>query len=177
MRNRLLFLSICILILGVSASSLWPKGSWENSRMIRFQEVPEAIHAPVGELFNDEGQEVLKYKASDLVGYVWMWLEFLENNDTVTHPNMPVNYTLEFMPDGQVVVQADCNRANGTYTVNGGQLDIEIMTTTLAACPEGSLENEYLQLLNDAAAYIREGDLLFIDIMMDAGTMKFLPME
>jgi heat shock protein HslJ len=128
-------------------------------------------------MLNDEGQEVLKYKASDLVGYVWMWLEFLENNDTVTHPNMPGNYTLEFMPDGKVAVQADCNRANGTYTVNSSQLDIEIMATTLAACPEGSLADEYLQLLNDAVAYIREGDLLFIDIMMDAGTMKFLPME
>lgn len=126
---------------------------------------------------NDEGQEVLKYKASDLVGYVWMWLEFLENNDTVTHPNMPGNYTLEFMTDEQVAVQADCNRANGTYTVKGSQLDIEIMATTLAACPEGSLADEYLQLLNDAVAYIREGDFLFIDIMMDAGTMKFLPLE
>ena len=123
---------------------------------------------------NEAGQEVLKFKASDLVGYVWMWLEFLENNDTVTHPNMPGNYTLEFMPDNQVSLLADCNRANGTYTVKGSQLDIEIMVTTLAACPEGSLSDEYIQLLNDAVAYIREGDVLFIDIMMDAGTMKFI---
>ncbi|MGB7093544.1 MAG: META domain-containing protein [Anaerolineales bacterium] len=123
---------------------------------------------------NEAGQEVLKFKASDLVGYVWMWLEFLENNDTVTHPNMPGNYTLEFMPDNQVSLLADCNRANGTYTIRGSQLDIEIMVTTLAACPEGSLSDEYIQLLNDAVAYIREGDVLFIDIMMDAGTMKFI---
>ena len=123
---------------------------------------------------NEAGQEVLKFKASDLVGYVWMWLEFLENNDTVTHPNMPGNYTLEFMPDNQVSLLADCNRANGTYTVKGSQLDIEIMVTTLAACPEGSLSDEYIQLLNDAVAYIREGDVLFIDIVMDAGTMKFI---
>lgn len=123
---------------------------------------------------NEAGQEVLKFKASDLVGYVWMWLEFLENNDTVTHPNMPGNYTLEFMPGNQVSLLADCNRANGTYTVKGSQLDIEIMVTTLAACPEGSLSDEYIQLLNDAVAYIREGDVLFIDIMMDAGTMKFI---
>ena len=123
---------------------------------------------------NEAGQEVLKFKASDLVGYVWMWLEFLENNDTVTHSNMPGNYTLEFMPDNQVSLLADCNRANGTYTVKGSQLDIEIMVTTLAACPEGSLSDEYIQLLNDAVAYIREGDVLFIDIMMDAGTMKFI---
>ncbi|MGW8225878.1 MAG: META domain-containing protein [Anaerolineales bacterium] len=128
-------------------------------------------------MLNEAGQEVLIYKASDLVGTVWMWTEFQENNDTVTHPNMPGNYTLEFMPDGQVAVQADCNRASGTYTVDGNQLDIEIMVSTMAACPEGSLADEYIQLLNDAVAYIREGDLLYIDIMMDAGTMKFFPLE
>ena len=128
-------------------------------------------------MLDEAGQEVLKYKASDLVGYVWAWVEFLENNDTVTHPNMPANYTLEFMPDGQVAVQADCNRANGTYSVKGSQIEIELVPMTLAACPEDSLSDEYLRLLNDAVIYFREGDFLFLDIMMDAGTMKFFPME
>ncbi len=128
-------------------------------------------------MLNEAGQEVLKYKASDLVGYVWAWVEFLENNDTVTHPNMPANYTLEFMPDGQVAVQADCNRANGTYTVRASQIDIELGAMTLAACPEDSLSDEYLRLLSDAVIYFREGDFLFLDIMMDAGTMKFFPLE
>ena len=126
---------------------------------------------------NDAGQEVLKFRASDLVGYVWMWVEFLENNDTVTHPNMPANYTVEFMPDGQVAIQADCNQAGGTYTLNGSQIDIEIGPMTLAACPEDSLSDEYLRLLNDAVIYFRQADFLFLDIMMDAGTMKFFPME
>lgn len=128
-------------------------------------------------MLNEAGQEVLNYKASDLVGYVWAWVEFVENNDTVTHPNMPANYTLEFMPDGQVAVQADCNRANGTYTVTGSQIDIELGPTTLAACPEDSLSDEYLRLLDDAVIYFREGDFLYLDIMMDVGTMKFFPIE
>jgi heat shock protein HslJ len=104
-----------------------------------------------------------------------MWIEFLENNDTTTAPDMPGNYTLEFLPDGGLNVQADCNSANGTYTVNGNQLDMEILTTTLAACPPESLSDEFLQLLNDAVAYIRQADFLYIDIMFDTGTMKFFP--
>jgi heat shock protein HslJ len=124
---------------------------------------------------DDSGQEVLKFKASDLVGYVWMWLEFLENNDTITQPDIPGNYTLEFLTDGVVYLQADCNNASGSYTVTGSQLDIEIMVTTLAACPSESLSEEYIQLLNDAVAYVRQGEVLFIDIMMDAGTMRFYP--
>jgi heat shock protein HslJ len=124
---------------------------------------------------DEGGQEVLRFKASDLVGYVWMWLEFLENNDTITQPDIPGNYTLDFLPDGTLNVLADCNSASGTYTVNGNQLDMEILASTLAACPPESLSDEYLQLLNDAVAYIREGDFLYIDIMFDTGTMKFFP--
>jgi heat shock protein HslJ len=124
---------------------------------------------------DESGQEVLKFKASDLVGYVWMWLEFLENNDTITRPDMPGYYTLEFLPDGALNVRADCNNTMGTYTVDGNQLDMEIQATTLAACPPESLSDEYLQLLNDAVAYIREGEFLFIDVMLDTGTMKFFP--
>jgi hypothetical protein len=58
--------------------------------------------------------------------------------------------------------------------VNGSQLDIEIMITTLAACPPESLSDEYIQLINDAVIYFREGDFLYLDIMMDVGTMKFI---
>ena len=125
-------------------------------------------------LKNEAGQEVLKYQASDLVGYLWMWLEFLENNDTRTAPDNPGDYTLEFFPDGNVHLKADCNNASGTYTVNGSQLDIEIMVTTAAACPPESLSDEYIQLINDDVIYFREGDFLYLDIMMDVGTMKFI---
>ncbi len=126
-------------------------------------------------LRDESGQEVLKFKASDLVGYVWMWLEFLENNDTITQPDMPTNYTLQFLPDGGLSVRADCNNATGTYTLNGNQLNMQILATTLAACPPESLSDEYLQLLNDSVAYVRDGDFLFIDIKFDTGTMKFFP--
>jgi heat shock protein HslJ len=124
---------------------------------------------------DESGQEVLQFKASDLVGYVWMWLEFLENNDTLTQPDNPGNYTLEFLPDGVVNLQADCNSASGLYSVNGNQLDIDITATSLALCPPESLSEKFIQLLNDSVAYTRQGDYLFIDIMMDTGTMKFLP--
>ena len=125
-------------------------------------------------LKNEAGQEVLKYQASDLVGYLWMWLEFLENNDTRTAPDNPGDYTLEFFPDGNVHLKSDCNNASGTYVVDGSQLDIEIMVTTAAACPPESLSDEYIQLINDDVIYFREGDFLYLDIMMDVGTMKFI---
>jgi heat shock protein HslJ len=125
-------------------------------------------------VINDAGQEVLNFQASDLIGYVWMWLEFLENNDTRTAPDDPENYTIQFHPDGQVELRADCNHALGTYILDGNRIDIEILITTLAACPSGSLSDEYIRLLNDAVIYFREGDFLYLDIKFDTGTMKFL---
>lgn len=131
------------------------------------------IRGDVLVMMDDSGQEVLNFQASDLVAYVWKWLEFLENNDTRTAPDNPENYTLEFLPDGQVKLKADCNNAGGNYSVSGSQIDIEITMTTLAACPPESLSDQYIQLLNDAVIYFRDGDLLYLDIMMDVGTMKF----
>ncbi|UCD98646.1 MAG: META domain-containing protein [Chloroflexota bacterium] len=124
-------------------------------------------------MLDNQDQIILEFKASDLVGYEWTWVEFLENNDTVTRPDNPANYTLEFLPDGTVTLKADCNMANGSYVVSQGQLELEILATTLALCPEGSLSEKYIQLLNDAVAFIRQGDFLYLDIMMDAGSMKF----
>ena len=82
-------------------------------------------------------------------------------------------YTLEFLPEGHLQVQADCNSASGTYMVDGSQLFIEITTTTMAECPPESHSDEYIRLLNDAVSYVLEGDHLFISIIIDSGIMKF----
>jgi heat shock protein HslJ len=57
--------------------------------------------------------------------------------------------------------------------LNGIQISIEITHTTRAACPPGSLEQRYIRDLNAAAVYFMEGDVLYIDLKYDTGTMKF----
>ncbi len=58
-----------------------------------------------------------EFTASPLVGVIWKWQQFLSNDDSVQAPADPGQYTLEFMTDGTVAIQADCNRAVGTYTL------------------------------------------------------------
>ena len=70
-------------------------------------------------------------------------------------------YTIEFMSDGTYQAKADCNQTSGTYTTtsNGG-LTIQPGPTTLAACPEGSLSDQYIQSLTIASGYaIVDGQL------------------
>jgi len=53
------------------------------------------------------------------------------------------------------------------------RLSIEITQSTMASCPEGSLEDEFIHGLTAAATYfIKDGDL-YIDLIYDTGTMRF----
>ena len=58
----------------------------------------------------------------ELVGPTWQWEEYLDvaagtGNITVSDP---AKYTVTFLANGTAEMQADCNRAAGTYKVNGG---------------------------------------------------------
>ena len=65
-----------------------------------------------------------------------------------------VNYTLTFNDDGTFDAKADCNQVGGTYTiVDESVLTMTLGPSTLAACPEGSLSDEYVQLLGDVKTY------------------------
>ncbi len=72
------------------------------------------------------------------------------------------NYSIQFLPDGTVGIGADCNRASGTWTASDGALDITVTLQTLALCPEGSLEQPYLDALNGVTGYTLSGTTLVL---------------
>lgn len=93
--------------------------------------------------------------SSDITGITWQWASVDSTStggEKTTVPN-PENYTLVFNDDGTVTGQADCNSFSGTYTYEeGGAMTITLGPTTAMACPEGSLDSRYLQLLQAVAA-------------------------
>jgi heat shock protein HslJ len=109
----------------------------------------------------------------DVRGITWKWQQTLYNNDTRNVPLNPGSYILKLMPDGRVFVHADCNVGSGNYRLNNGQINIELTHTTMAACPEDSLQDEFIRDLTGAAIYFMKGDNLFLDLKYDSGTMKF----
>ena len=113
--------------------------------------------------------------SSSIVGRIWKWQHSRYSNDTESVPPKPDHYTFQLLPDGNISVRADCNRAGGTYRIENQQITIEITHSTMAACPPDSLEQTFLKDLNAAAIYfIREGTL-YIDMIYDSGTMAFRP--
>lgn len=109
-----------------------------------------------------------------LVGTVWQWQGTRMNDDSVFTPADPASYTVEFMADGSVAIQADCNRASAAYTLDGSAITITPGPTTLMACPEDSLGGDFLEQLNNAAIYFFQDGDLFLDIKFDSGTMRFV---
>lgn len=77
------------------------------------------------------------------------------------------------MKDGFLNVRADCNSKGGIYSIKGNQLSINITHSTMAACPGGSLEGQFVRNLTAGASYVLKEDHLYIGLKFDTGTMKF----
>jgi heat shock protein HslJ len=111
----------------------------------------------------------------DLIGTIWEWRQTLMGNDDRFVPDHPSDYTLRLSPDGTLSVQADCNRVGGTYRVDGNHLTVQLGPSTMAACPEGSLGNRFVNNLAGANSFFFDEDDLLIDLVYDSGTMRFSP--
>ena len=108
----------------------------------------------------------------DLTSYIWELLE-LQTGDM---PDDPTRYTVQFLDDGRLVAQADCNTALGTYTQDGSeQFTITMGAMTLALCPEGSLSDQFVQELGqvEALAFTESGELLLMETA--GGALRFQP--
>jgi heat shock protein HslJ len=110
-----------------------------------------------------------------LPGVVWQWQDTLSNSGEVTmRPDDPSQYTIEFLPDNTLAIQADCNHATGNYTLTGSQLDLQIGGVTTMACPPGSLMTPFLADLDQVVSYTIQQTLM-VALSGGNGVMKFAP--
>ncbi len=108
----------------------------------------------------------------DITHIVWKWQELITPVEQVTI-DTPEKYTVEFKDDGELSVTADCNVGGGTYKIDGESISINITSTTLALCSEGSYGDLFFRSLDSAAGFFMDGDNLMIDQFADSGTMRF----
>lgn len=108
-----------------------------------------------------------------LVRVVWEWQDFRGGDDSLLTPGRPEDYTLTFMPEGNLAIFADCIRTLGTYTVNGPTLDLSFDAATRAGCQPGSLAGQYLRDLSDVSSHVFRDGNLYLSLRTDAGIMAF----
>ncbi len=82
-------------------------------------------------------------------------------------------YTLVFGPGGTINVVADCNKASGIYKTVGSRMQIQLTPAILAACPSGSLSDQFIKNLGAATLYFTDDGSLYIELFADSGVMKF----
>ena len=79
---------------------------------------------------------------------------FLSSDRELKQPPEGSTYTLTFGEDGQVSIVADCNTVAASYTIGADDtVTIELGASTLVACPEGSLADDLLTILDNASTY------------------------
>jgi len=111
-----------------------------------------------------------------LTGTTWELQQIQLNDGQVFTADPPENYTAEFTDEGELFMQVDCNRAIGNFTVEDDSLlSVELGPTSLAACPEGSISDEYLRFMGSANSFFFRDDELIIELKFDSGAMVFLP--
>ena len=91
-------------------------------------------------------EEGIRLFSERLPGTSWQMFESVGlTGSGVSITEDPTAYTITYGEEGQLTIQADCNRANAEYTIgSGGAISITVGPTTLAACPDGSLSEPFL---------------------------------
>jgi heat shock protein HslJ len=111
----------------------------------------------------------------EIAGPTWEWEAFQDTaglND-VSVPN-PENYTLTLNDDGTASIKADCNQVIWSYELKDSQLTFNTTgPSTLAMCPEGSLDQLFLERLGNTVTYVLQDGKLYLNLFADAGNMVF----
>jgi heat shock protein HslJ len=76
----------------------------------------------------------------------------------------PASYTLQFLPQGLLLAQFDCNQGRGGYTAAAGVLTLTPMAVTTAMCAPDSYGLEVQRILGQATSYAFDPDgMLLLD--------------
>lgn len=115
--------------------------------------------------------------APGLTGKLWQLTAITEKIPAfqgVVPPADQSKYTISFNTDATWNGTADCNQVRGTYKTPGSNgLTIDVGASTLAFCPEGSLDTLFVHGLGRAKTFAIVNETLTITLD-DEGTMVFV---
>jgi len=107
-----------------------------------------------------------------VVEVTWEWVSTV-TPVTQVEARDPERYTLFLQRDSVARVRFDCNQGSGTYEMAPGKLTFGPFMATRMACPEDSQDAQYADWLQRVASYFLHDGELFLELLMDSGTMRF----
>ncbi len=101
-------------------------------------------------------------------------------------PEDPFLYTMRLNADGTVNMRLNCNRANGTWTIEpsadptNGRFEFGPLAMTRALCPPPSLDERVAAQAEYVRGYMLKDERLYLSLMADGGILVWeaqLPFE
>jgi len=119
-----------------------------------------------------------------LAGTAWRLLEFRSMDDAVgvVRPNDPSRYTMQLDADGTVNMRLDCNRGNGTWSIepsadpSNGRFELGPLATTKALCPPPNLDEMIARQAPYIRGYLLREGRLYLSLMADGGIFAWEPL-
>lgn len=101
--------------------------------------------------------------AGELAGTAWQLVGLTRPDGTVLEADDATRYQVTFADDGNILIKADCNQANGLWVSTApGKLAVGGVVSTLAMCAPESLSGDFIAGLEGATLYAFEGDAVRI---------------
>lgn len=127
-------------------------------------------------------QPQIQEPVQNLAGTKWRLVHFQSSDDAIgkiVPPNVE-RYTLDFMADGSLAMQLDCNRASATWkveqkTVTGGSLSISPGPMTRAFCGPDAMDTRLARDLAYVRTFTMAGGKLSMALESDAGIYVWEP--
>ena len=138
------------------------------------EESPADVATTDGSSTGEQPEGETGTAGADLQGVTWEWVSLLDPMGQTTAAD-PTRYTITFNADGSANVVADCNNVVSGYMTDGVNLEILPGASTLAACPEGSQDQLFINSLLAAESYVVQDGELFITLSGGTGTIIFRP--
>lgn len=123
----------------------------------------ETATAPAGLLADTDWYLVAIQSMDDAVGTV--------------SPEDPFLYTMRLNADGTVAMRLDCNRANGTWTIepsadpSNGSFQFGPLAMTRALCPPPNLDERVAAQTEYVRGYMLQDSRLYLSLMADGGIL------
>jgi heat shock protein HslJ len=163
-------------VVRVRSVVLEPVDAAAAAEALEATEAAAAATLPAAPAATDAATQPAEVGPAPLLGTVWS-LELIRfANGTELVPREPGLYTLLLGPDGSVALRVDCNQGAGRFEVDAERLFFAPFATTRAACPPGTLDQDYLVQLGSAATYQLADDQLVV-ITTEATQLHFVPLR